>query len=710
MKLIDEISLRAKIYFVTVVTLFFLLMLGAVYLGTIREIQKTEHMVNHTHEVLEEMNIIIEDALNMETGMRGYLLSGKKEFLVPYKLSNKEIHEKIKFLTTKVDDNPSQVQLIGEVKETIDTWITQNAEPFITLRDEIGSSKNMNHMGLEVGKKEGKIYFDKFRDEINLFITRKKNLLERMKKVSNRNSSVKARIERRDNIFNTIIVAQNVLASGIDMETGMRGYLLTGSQDFKEPYNTGKRQFYERTQTLKSLVSDQPEQYQLVGKIESIIRKWDDVVVKNMFIFRDEIGHSKNMDDISERIKKAHGKILMDKFRRQTGVFIDRELRLLKERKIHENKTVNDSQIIMLSIILLAIVISLILSYFLNATITLPIKSIFHGLKKFSTSELGNLKKDFHNVVELLGLTSDNVNHVAGEVNIISRKLSTLANEQAATVEETSSSMEEVSAIAIKNVDVSNESSNRADTVGNKMIALDQAMLKISESNDQISQLVNVIGEIAEKTEIIDEIVFQTKLLSFNASVEAERAGELGRGFAVVAQEVGNLAKLSGQAALEISQIVKKSTIDAQKISANNAQRVIEGMEILKEAGEGSILLKQSTMQILNASNEQSNGIQEINNSILSISTGVQHSANISESASSSSQLLINEANQLNEVINNLNKFLKSDKNKRRGDKSQGGSESQGGSNSSLEMDMVSDLKNNGSFSNSKNSDKWDAI
>ncbi|NCQ16281.1 chemotaxis protein, partial [Candidatus Falkowbacteria bacterium] len=74
------------------------------------------------------------------------------------------------------------------------------------------------------------------------------------------------------------------------------------------------------------------------------------------------------------------------------------------------------------------------------------------------------------------------------------------------------------------------------------------SMDRISESNQDIASLVFAIEEIAEKTKIIDDIVFQTKILSFNASVEAERAGEFGRGFSVVAQEVSNLAKMSGRA------------------------------------------------------------------------------------------------------------------------------------------------------------------
>src|SRR5690606_3309812 len=102
--------------------------------------------------------------------------------------------------------------------------------------------------------------------------------------------------------------------------------------------------------------------------------------------------------------------------------------------------------------------------------------------------------------------------------------------------------------------------SNKTKTVAHEgleaMKKLIEAFGKIKESNNlmfsqienynqQLSEIVNSIQEIESKTQIINDIVFQTKLLSFNASVESARAGEHGKGFAVVAEEVGNLASMS---------------------------------------------------------------------------------------------------------------------------------------------------------------------
>ena len=95
----------------------------------------------------------------------------------------------------------------------------------------------------------------------------------------------------------------------------------------------------------------------------------------------------------------------------------------------------------------------------------------------------------------------------------------------------------------------------------------------IEATNNEFSDILRIIDEIAEKTKIINEIVFQTKLLSFNASVEAARAGEHGKGFAVVAEEIGNLARMSGESAQKISQILKAGTDKVQEIMLRSKER-----------------------------------------------------------------------------------------------------------------------------------------
>lgn len=187
------------------------------------------------------------------------------------------------------------------------------------------------------------------------------------------------------------------------------------------------------------------------------------------------------------------------------------------------------------------------------------------------------------------------------------------------------------------------------------------AMTAILESNRRIEALVKVIEEIGEKTDIIDEIVFKTQLLSFNASVEAERAGEHGRGFAVVAQEVGNLAQMSGKAATEIASIVKGSIKEADEVARENKSRVESGGRLTVESREKMTssldqlrVILEGTQKIVAASREQSQGISEISNSVDSLNQTTQETASTAEESASASTELSGQADSLLALVSDL--------------------------------------------------------
>jgi methyl-accepting chemotaxis protein len=114
---------------------------------------------------------------------------------------------------------------------------------------------------------------------------------------------------------------------------------------------------------------------------------------------------------------------------------------------------------------------------------------------------------------------------------------------------------------------------------GNASLVVD-----LEATSREFAEVFQVIHAIAEKTKFINELVFQTKLLSFNAAVEAARAGEQGRGFSVVANEIGNLARLSGASAKNISEILKAGSSTVQEIVARSEQR---GKELIEKSSEG---------------------------------------------------------------------------------------------------------------------------
>lgn len=292
------------------------------------------------------------------------------------------------------------------------------------------------------------------------------------------------------------------------------------------------------------------------------------------------------------------------------------------------------------------IVIAFVAVYFIGLSISSPILKI--------SSSLINTSKQ-------VGLAAENLTEA-------SQNLSEGAAAQASSVEETTASLEELNGMIKQNEESNAHNSRNADGVyqesenaNQSMEKLKSAMGEIMSSNDRIDELVNIIRKIADKTAVMDEIVFQTKLLSFNASVEAERAGEHGRGFAVVAQEVGNLASMSGKAAQEISEIVKNSIDEASTITGGNRKKVEEGSALVIKAAEAMIKImsmaenvRTSSKHILEASKQQAIGMNQISIAMSQIDSQTQTNSSTATETSATSENLTQEVYRLNNLIDEL--------------------------------------------------------
>lgn len=271
-------------------------------------------------------------------------------------------------------------------------------------------------------------------------------------------------------------------------------------------------------------------------------------------------------------------------------------------------------------------------------------------------------------VASLLSEASTQVNSASHQVASSAQELSQAATEQAASLEQTGASIEEMSSMVSKNSDnatltakTSSESREKA-AEGQKVVEqMIRSMDEINQSNVEMAEIVKVIQEIGQKTQVINDIVFQTKLLSFNASVEAARAGEHGKGFAVVAEEVGNLAQMSGRAAKDISTILEGSVHKVQAIVATTREKVENGTGIARQCGEVLTeivenVAKVSHMagEISTASHEQAQGVRELTKAMSQLDQVTQQNAATSEESASAAEELSAQADAMKGAVTRL--------------------------------------------------------
>jgi hypothetical protein len=186
-------------------------------------------------------------------------------------------------------------------------------------------------------------------------------------------------------------------------------------------------------------------------------------------------------------------------------------------------------------------------------------------------------------------------------------------------------------------------------------------MKEIQKANSQLQAISKVIEDIHSKTKIINDIVFKTQLLSFNASIEAARAGQHGRGFAVVAEEVGNLADLSGRAAKEIESLLGDSqrqvsstlrAIDDRVIESNSVSHQAHSAfkEILKQIEE----INSQVKSINEATHQQEIGIQQTNTAMRQMDSASQNNTHASSQALITVEKLKMQTNAMTDAMNDL--------------------------------------------------------
>ena len=243
-----------------------------------------------------------------------------------------------------------------------------------------------------------------------------------------------------------------------------------------------------------------------------------------------------------------------------------------------------------------------------------------YGSLKSSTSLVGN------NVSELLAMiltTGDKLNEDITILSASSQNLSINANEAASSLEETAASLEEITSNIRNNTQSIAKMSALSFNVTKSVKEGEELANQTTTAMDEINTQVNLVNEAIS---VIDNIAFQTNILSLNAAVEAATAGEAGKGFAVVAQEVRNLASRSAEAAKEIKDIVELATKKANE-GKEIANSMIEGYKDLNSNVSQTVTL---ISDIEMASKEQLLGIEQINDAVNNLDAQTQQNAMVS--------------------------------------------------------------------------------
>ncbi|MGL1936632.1 MAG: methyl-accepting chemotaxis protein [Fibrobacterales bacterium] len=274
---------------------------------------------------------------------------------------------------------------------------------------------------------------------------------------------------------------------------------------------------------------------------------------------------------------------------------------------------------------IIAAVLGIILALFITRAIVGPINKIIEGLTQ----------------------GAEQVAAAAGQVSGSSQTMAEGASEQASSVEEISSTLEEMSAMTKQNASNARQANTISGEAGSSTKSGQDAMAKMTQV---VQDIKTSSDETAKIIKNINEIAFQTNLLALNAAVEAARAGEAGKGFAVVAEEVRNLAKRSAEAANDTANLIEQS----QKSAEGGVTASEEVGQLLNDISTGVVKVNQLIAEVAAATEEQSEGIGQVNTAVGSMDGVIQSNAATAEESASASEELSAQSAILNEMVSDL--------------------------------------------------------
>ncbi|RMH86824.1 HAMP domain-containing protein [Pseudomonas sp. AOB-7] len=478
-------------------------------------------------------------------------------------------------------------------------------------------------------------------------------------------AEVDSSVKRNIHTYDVLNASASLLTSLINIETGMRGFAITGGEQFLAPLNEGERSFQQHLAQLRRLTADNPKQQQRLSQLQALHDQWErEDIHGNVELRRQVVAGAQSMEAVIAQISAGRDKAKMDAMRQLLADLQAEENGLLAQRNLAMQAAKSSSLAILLSGGLIAAVLAISVAFALSRSIAgrlQPVvdvaRSIAEGrldtrIERAGRDEIGVLLDAFATMQErlremigqirsgaeqLVG-AAQNISSAASQLSVSTQEQSHAASSMAATVEELTVSINHVADNANEAHSLSSESGRQSSEGGTVIQHTLSSMQRIADTvqgaaaqigelgqhSDQISSIVNVIKEIAD----------QTNLLALNAAIEAARAGEQGRGFAVVADEVRLLAQRTANSTQEIAEMIKKIQNGTRNAVGNmevGVQQVSSGVEQASQAGNAIVSIREASGRVVGVVDQISLALREQTVASQDVARNVERIAQMSQ-------------------------------------------------------------------------------